>query len=170
MQRLASRTPRRAPSWRSLIHACLLCLGMTLGQARAARPDWPHVRGPNYDAVALEARLADAWPAQGPPLLWSRELGQGYSGFVVADGRLYTQRQSLTGQYVVCLDPDTGNTLWEARYDRAWQPRGAYPGPYGSPTWYHGKVYYTSPTGLVGCLDGRTGAAVWSFDIVRRFQ
>lgn len=143
----------------------LLALALLAGQG-----DWPHLRGPNYDGVSPEKNLADAWPAGGPPRLWERDLGQGHSGFVVADGRLYTQRQSLTSQYLLCLDPETGRTLWETRTDWAWQPRGAYPGPYATPTWHRGRVYFTSPTGRVGCVDGRTGAHVWSLNVREKFK
>src|SRR5580658_9816512 len=89
-----------------------------------ARADWPHLRGPDYDGVSHETGLADSWPAAGPPKIWQRELGQGYSGFIVADGKLFTQRQSIGGQYLLCLDPATGHTVWEHRYDWAWQPKG----------------------------------------------
>src|SRR5436305_975377 len=95
----------------------LLCASVSLWLASSACADWPHVRGPNYDGVCTEADLAEAWPAGGPPRLWTRSLGPGYSGFVVGEDKLYTQRQSLTGQYLVCLDPDSGNVLWEHRYD-----------------------------------------------------
>src|SRR5438477_389145 len=98
-----------------------------------AHADWPHLRGPNHDGVSAETALADAWPGDGPPRLWSRELGQGYSGFIVGGGKLYTQRQTLGGQMLLCLDPDTGETIWEHRCDWAWQPRGAYPGTYATP-------------------------------------
>jgi outer membrane protein assembly factor BamB len=132
--------------------------------------NWPHLRGPNYDAVSAEFGLAESWPIDGPPLLWSRELGQGHSGFIVAEEKVFTQRQALGGQFLVCLDPDTGKTLWEHQYDWSWQPRGPYPGPYASPTWHKGKVFYASPTGLVGCIDGRTGQALWSVNVKERFQ
>jgi len=128
----------------------LLCVSVSLWFNSAARADWPHLRGPNYDGVSAERGLADAWPAEGPPRLWTFDLGQGYSGFVVGAGRLYTQRQTLGGQYLLCLDPDTGAILWEHRYDWAWQPRGAYPGPYATPTWHAGRVFYASTSGLVG--------------------
>lgn len=68
-----------------------------------AAADWTHLRGPNYDGVCRETGLAAAWPADGPPLLWSRALGQGYSGFIVADGKLLTQRQSLAMPPLPCL-------------------------------------------------------------------
>ncbi len=145
-------------------------LGLLVWLTTPGWADWPHLRGPGYDGVSTEAGLADTWPPEGPPRLWTRELGQGHSGFIVADGKVYTQRQTSSGQYLLCLDPDTGATLWEQRYDWAWQPRGAYPGPYASPTWAGGKVYYASPTGKVGCLDARTGASFWSLDLREKFQ
>jgi outer membrane protein assembly factor BamB len=145
-------------------------LSLFFAASQSVRADWPHLRGPNYDGVSLETNLADVWPSHGPPQLWSRDLGQGHSGLIVADDRVYTQRQTLSGQSVLCLDPNTGQTLWETRYDWAWQPGGAYPGPYASPTWQRGKLVYCSPTGLVGCVDARTGAPLWSINVRDKFQ
>jgi outer membrane protein assembly factor BamB len=71
---------------------------------------------------------------------------------------------------VLCLDLKTGQTVWERHYDFSWQPHGAYPGPYATPTWYHGKIYYSSPTGIVGCLDAATGAERWSLNVREQFQ
>ena len=132
--------------------------------------DWPHLRGPSYDGVSAETGLADVWPVPGPPQLWTRELGQGHSGFIVAQGRVYTQRQTLGGQTVLCLDLDTGNTIWETRYDWAWQPGGAYPGPYATPTWWGGRIFYCSTGGLVGCMDAQSGKPLWSLNVRERFQ
>jgi outer membrane protein assembly factor BamB len=85
----------------------------------AGTPDagWQFVRGPNFDGHSAEINLADSWPTDGPPILWVQELGQGYSGFVVSDDRVYTQYQTLAGQYVVCLDAESGETIWEYWYD-----------------------------------------------------
>ena len=43
---------------------------------------WPFLRGAQYDGHSSEVGLAESWPPDGPPVLWARELGQGYSGFV----------------------------------------------------------------------------------------
>jgi outer membrane protein assembly factor BamB len=148
----------------------LLIVALALaGSLTAAAGDWPHARGPAFDGVSDEAGLADAWPPLGPPQVWSRDLGQGFSGVVVAEGRLFTQYQTSAGQFLVCLDPVTGDTLWETRYDRPWQHHGAYPGPYATPTCAGRNVYFTSPTGLVGCAHAETGAIVWSLDLKDRF-
>lgn len=153
----------------SLSRTALSCLVIVLA-ARAARGDWPHLRGPTFDGISTETGLADAWPADGPPRLWTRELGQGHSGFVVAAGKVYTQRQSLAGQYLLCLDAKTGQNVWETRYDWAWQPKGAYPGPYATPTFYRDRVYFASPTGLIGCVNATDGKHVWSVNIQEKFD
>lgn len=128
--------------------------------SKAAESDtthsWPYLRGPNGDALSAETGLAEAWPSDGPPVLWSREIGQGYSGIIVVGDRAYTQTQRLYGQYVVALDAETGDTVWEYRYGWPYQDR-MYPGPRATPTWCDGKVYYCGPSGIVGCLDADTG-------------
>ena len=156
---------RPAPMTFAAVFAAGLCATPAHGQPA----DWPHVRGPGYDGSSADTGLADSWPAGGPPVLWERELGQGYSGFVIADGRAFTQFQSRTGQFVVALDPDTGAEVWRRRVGWPWQPAGAYPGPYATPTWHAGRVYYATPTGTVGCLDAAGGGEVWAADVRAKF-
>ena len=93
---------------------CLMWLVVSLGMSvsRAADPGqpflppgvedrgWPFVRGPNFDAHSPEVHIADEWPQNGPPVLWTRTLGQGYSAFVAHGDHVYTQAQTLSGQYV----------------------------------------------------------------------
>jgi outer membrane protein assembly factor BamB len=146
----------------------LLLLGHPAGSVAG---DWPHIRGPRYDAVSGETGLAATWPEDGPPMLWARDLGQGFSGFVVVGERAFTQFQSVTdGQCVICLDVETGSTLWQQHIDAPWQSAGAYPGPYATPTWYDGHIYYSSPHGAVGCLDATNGDPVWSVNVVREYH
>jgi outer membrane protein assembly factor BamB len=80
-----------------------LCVGFgtlpTLwGAAAAATSDWPQWRGPNRDGIVRGGpKLLDAWPKEGPPLLWKSDpiptgkYGQeGGSGSpVVADGKVF---------------------------------------------------------------------------------
>ena len=99
---------------------------------------WHFIRGPNYDGHSIETDLADAWPAEGPPILWTRALGQGYSGFVAWGNRVATQYQTLGGQYLICLAADSGDTLWQYRYDWPYDPSGVYPGPRAMPTYFAG--------------------------------
>lgn len=125
-----------------------------------AENGWPHVRGPNYDGSSSETELADEWPDGGPPVLWVKELGQGYSSIVVQNERAYTQYQTLAGQYLICLDASTGATVWRYRYDWPFEAAGLYPGPYSTPTLALQHIYFTTPAGGAGCLD-LNGKLVW---------
>ena len=132
--------------------------------------DWPHLRGPSYNGHSAETGLADTWPDAGPPVVWRIELGQGYSGFAVVGDRLYTQYQSLSGQYVVCLEAQTGRRLWRYRTGYPWEPDGNWPGPMATPTVYGGRVYFVDAFGLAGCLAARNGRSLWSLNVTEKFD
>ena len=63
------------------------------------------------------APLADAWPADGPPRLWSRELGEGYSAIVAQRDLLVTMYREGGNEVVVALDAGSGTTRWQFSYD-----------------------------------------------------
>ena len=76
-------------------------------------PDETDASSPTPDA----GRLERSWPHGGPPRLWSRVLGAGYSGIVVEDDRLYTMYREGNHEVVICLDARSGDTIWESRYE-----------------------------------------------------
>lgn len=131
---------------------------------------WPFVRGAEYDGHSPETHLADEWPKAGPPVLWTRELGQGYSAIIAVGRRCFTQTQTIAGQFVVCLDADTGETIWEHRYDLPYELVGVYPGPRATPTFGNGCVYFAAPSGLIGCLAAETGQQLWSVNVVEKYH
>ncbi|QDT41686.1 outer membrane biogenesis protein BamB [Gimesia alba] len=131
---------------------------------------WPAVRGVHFDAHSSEIHLADSWPEEGPPVLWVKDLGQGYSAFVAQGNRVYTQAQTLQGQSVYCLDARTGKTIWQYRYNWPYELAGVYPGPRATPTLAKGRLLFAGPSGLIGCLDADTGRLHWSRNVVEDFQ
>jgi outer membrane protein assembly factor BamB len=139
--------------------------------ATAADPadGWPHIRGPHFDGHADATKLVDSFPEIGPPVVWTRPLGVGYSSFACDAERAYTQYQTWGGQYLVCLDALTGKNLWEYRYEGPYDPAGLYPGPRATPTLALGNVYFSAPSGQVGCLNAVTGKLLWSVDLFDRF-
>ncbi|WP_417389775.1 PQQ-binding-like beta-propeller repeat protein [Gimesia sp.] len=131
---------------------------------------WPAVRGRHFDAHSPEIHIADTWPAAGPPVLWVKELGQGYSAFVAEGDRVYTQGQNLQGQYVYCLDARSGKEIWKYWYDWPYELAGVYPGPRATPTLIEGRLLFAAPSGLLGCLDAATGKLLWSRNLVSEFK
>ena len=130
---------------------------------------WPAVRGPNFDGHSPEIHTANEWPDAGPPVLWTRELGQGYSAFVAEGRRVYTQAQTIAGQSVYCLDADTGETVWSYRYDWPYEIVGVYPGPRATPSLFRGRVYFAAPSGIIGCLAAETGEPIWSRNVIEDY-
>src|SRR5262245_18763177 len=119
--------PQRCPPMVLCVLATLLVGGPLLHGQEVTPDDWPHLRGPNFDAVSTQKGLVETWPENGPPVLWSRELGQGYSGLVAVGGRIFTLFQSRLAQYAICLDAHTGKEIWRQRIDWPWQTAGAWP-------------------------------------------
>lgn len=136
----------------------------------ALADDWPQLRGPNFDGTSNEANLFESWPDEGPPLLWTVSLGQGYSAVSVANDLAYTMYQDAIGQYVLCLNANTGDTAWKHRVGLPYETMGIYPGPRATPCIVEGRVYYTTPDSLLGCLSATTGEPLWEVDFGTKFQ
>lgn len=154
---------------RSLVTFLTLIVVIAMGLPVCAEEGWPFLRGPQFDGHSGETNLGDQWPAAGPPVLWVRNLGQGYSAFVAMNDRVYTQAQNVTGQYLYCLEADTGATIWEYRYDWPYEAAGVYPGPRSTPTIFKDSVYFTSPDGLLGCVQASNGNLKWSLDLLSTY-
>jgi outer membrane protein assembly factor BamB len=112
------------------------------------------------------------WPANGPQKLWSRDLGDGYSGIAVEGTTLYTAYRRGSQDVVTALDARTGKTLWEYAYQATFQ--NAYseavgPGPYAMPQVVGDRLVMASGIGQVHSIDKKTGRPVWSHDLYREF-
>ena len=162
------KTKGRALGRTGVLLAALVWVAASAGAGDA--PDWPHLRGPSYNAVSVETGIVETWPEAGPPVLWRARLGQGYSAFIAVGEHLYTQAQSLAGQFVLCLDADTGRVVWRHRYGWPWEPDGDWPGPMATPTYCDDRLYFAGAYGLVGCLKPRNGRPVWSVNVTKAFE
>ncbi|MEI8315683.1 MAG: PQQ-binding-like beta-propeller repeat protein [Verrucomicrobiota bacterium] len=136
---------------------CLLVTLATLGLAA----DWPQWHGPNRDNVCTETGLLAAWPAGGPPLVWTATgLGGGYAGVAVVAGRIFTSGDFTNGASVLALDAKSGNQLWQAPLGKA-GGGGGYPGPRATPTVDGQLVYALGQYGDLVCLQASDGTEVW---------
>ena len=48
--------------------------------------DWPQLLGPTRDGHSTETKLNWEWGKSGPPVAWSKDVGSGNAGPVVAGG------------------------------------------------------------------------------------
>ncbi|MEE8412609.1 MAG: hypothetical protein V3S47_08895, partial [Acidobacteriota bacterium] len=101
---------------------------------------WSQWRGPDRAGVSSETGLAARWPEAGPAELWRKSLGAGFSGIIVADGRLYTQFASGGDAFVVSLSAKDGSEIWRVRTGASFKS-GYGDGPRATPTLEAGVVY-----------------------------
>src|SRR5262245_15433194 len=66
----------------------LLGVAVLFSACRVGAEDWPQFLGPNRNGVSSEAGMDTSWPKDGPRVVWECEVGAGWSGPVVAAGRL----------------------------------------------------------------------------------
>jgi outer membrane protein assembly factor BamB len=147
---------------------------MALGAGALLAEDWPQWLGPNRDSVWGETGILERFPSNGPPVRWRADVGAGYSGPIVAKGRVYlTDRPKAAdggkgNERVLCLDEATGKTLWHYEYECPYAV--SYPaGPRAAPLVNADKVYTLGAEGNLYCLKAQDGTVVWSHDFKKEF-
>ncbi|MGH9656912.1 MAG: PQQ-binding-like beta-propeller repeat protein, partial [Bryobacteraceae bacterium] len=131
--------------------------------------DWPQWRGPRRDGISAETGLLKSWPADGPRLVWKTTgLGEGYSAFSVAGGRLFTQGQRGDQEFVMAFDVATGKKTWEVAAGRSFRERRGH-GPRGTPTLDGDRLFSLSADGTLVCLEQATGKPIWKQNVVEKF-
>src|SRR5205085_12239810 len=104
--------------------------------------DWPQFFGPDRDGLSHGPPLADTWPPAGPTPVWTRPVGQGFSGPVVSDGHLVLFHRVGQPEVVESLDARTGAPQWTYGYPTAYRDDfGFDEGPRAVPVIAGGVVY-----------------------------
>ncbi|HJT34298.1 MAG TPA: PQQ-binding-like beta-propeller repeat protein [Pirellulales bacterium] len=111
-------------------------------------------------------RLARDWSARPPRLIWRVSIGQGWGGFAVADGLAFTQEQRGDLEAVVCYELATGRQRWIHTDAVCFRSPTAGDGPRATPAIGGADVYTLGATGILNCLDVRTGRRRWSVDVL----
>ena len=150
--------------------------GITRESLEAAAADLLQFFGPDRNAMWPSAAFATDWSGEAPIEVWRRPVGAGWSSFTVAGGRAITQEQIGDNETVSCFDLFTGKTLWQHSDDgvrlllaKADQPMAEMggEGPRSTPTIHSGKVYSLGATGIINCLELKTGKKIWSRDVLK---
>ncbi|MBX9678576.1 MAG: PQQ-like beta-propeller repeat protein [Gemmataceae bacterium] len=147
-----------------------LCLLVLLLAPMAHAGDWPQFLGPKRDGVSDETDIA-AWGKDGPRKLWSRDVGEGYAGPVVAGKDLIVFHRVANEDLVECLDPATGKEKWKCSYSTDYDdPLGKGNGPRATPTIRGAAVVTIGADGSLHCLDRATGKKRWAHQITKEYK
>jgi outer membrane protein assembly factor BamB len=133
--------------------------------------DWPQFLGPDRDGVSSKTGLVETWPQTGPPLVWQRPVGSGFSGPVVAGRRLILLHRLGDKEIVACLDAATGKDQWQFAYPSSYRDDfGMDEGPRSTPLIAGNHVYTLGAEGHLHCLDLASGKKVWERSLNAEYQ
>ena len=126
---------------------------------------WPSFRGSSRDGKLVGVSLKEDWVSSPPKLIWKSKIGPGWSSFSVAGNKLFTQEQRGEKEAVVCLNADSGATIWEHEYESRFWETVAGAGPRATPTIADEGLFSLGANGILTCLNASSGAKIWERDI-----
>lgn len=157
----------------------LAAVTVLCGMSAVSAADWTYWRGPLYDGISPETNLPADWDPKGGEdsnLLWKSEALASRTTPTVMNGRLYSIMRSepgtkREGEKVVCADAETGEILWENRFN-VWlsdvpDTRVGWSSVVCDPE--TGYVYALGVCDYFLCIDGETGETVWSLPLHEQF-
>ena len=126
--------------------------------------DWPQYLGPNRNSTSGQKDLLRTWPENGPEVLWTVDVGIGFGGPVVKDGKVYLlDRVEEAGDNLRCFDLSSGEELWNFAYDAPGSVQ--YPGSRSVPAINGNRVYSCGHNGDLYCIDISTQKTVWNVNV-----
>ena len=131
--------------------------------------NWPQFRGPDRTAVSPEKNLLRSWPHDGPEILWSTAVAQGYAAPAVYDGKVYFNDYDEADSAVLvrCLTLAEGRELWRFAEQRRIRPNHAIT---RTVTATDGQfVFSLDPKATLRALDADTGEVIWRKSFVQEY-
>ena len=136
----------------------------------ALAEDWPQWLGPRRDGSTTE-KVAP-WKGE-LKVLWRRPVGEGEGAPVVAGGQVFllSANRDKEEEMVQSFDARTGKPGWTYSYPRpAFKALFVGRGTGSTPTVAGGRVYTLGATGILTCVDAKSGEKVWQVDTAKEFQ
>jgi outer membrane protein assembly factor BamB len=134
-----------------------------------AAEDWPQFLGPRRDGT-YQGKALPKWPANGPKLLWKKNVGAGFAGPAVVNGKLYLFHRQNEKEILECMDAAKGTVIWKSIADAAYVDQFGFDnGPRAVPTVHDGSVYTLGANGVVRSTDARKGRLNWTIDCRKKF-
>ncbi|MCL2306427.1 MAG: PQQ-binding-like beta-propeller repeat protein [Planctomycetaceae bacterium] len=131
---------------------------------------WSRFRGDHFNAIAKDApKLARSFPTEGPKVLWTLPVGEGYAGAATRNGRAFIldydfkrRRDTLR-----CLNVETGEEIWNFSYPVMIAKNHGVSRTIPAVTDKH--CVTIGPMCHVSCVDPATGELLWSRDMVKDY-
>lgn len=139
-------------------------------RTRTDGSDWPGLLGPNRDGKSPETGILTTWPPAGPPQVWERRVGEGYSMPVVAKGRIFLFARYRDSVRIEALESETGKELWQIEHPTVYEDAFGYSnGPRAPPLVDDDRLYTHGVDGFLRCHRVVDGKLLWEVDTFDRF-
>ena len=148
----------------------IITLFVFIGFANAG--EWAQWRGENREGTWKETGIIEKFEAEQIPIRWRVPISSGYSGPIVADGRVYvTDRLAKPKQVerVHCFDWETGEEVWSYTYDSVYKIDYSA-GPRATVTVHDGLAYVLGSMGHLYCFDAATGDVLWKKELTTEYN
>ena len=139
-------------------------------QIRPFEAEWPCFRGSGRDNLAkYDGHLTKSWGEDGPKVLWRKPLGEGYSGAIIAGGRVYVLDyvEEDSSDALRCFALFSGEELWRRGYKNP--IRRNHGKSRTIPAYSDGVVVTLGPAAHVMAVDAVSGDLLWTRDLVEAY-
>ncbi len=131
---------------------------------------WPRFRGEHFDNISRsDVSLIDAFPEEGPEILWSHHLGEGHAGAAIYEGLVYMldYDEELRADMLRCFDLVTGEELWRRWYKVVIKRNHGMSRTVPAVT--EDYIVTIGPRGHVMCVDREDGEFRWGLNIEKEY-
>jgi outer membrane protein assembly factor BamB len=151
----------------------LLGTSILLGFPSVSLGQWPQWRGVGRDGAVSGPSHKGSWPAK-LDLLWARDVGEGYSGPVVAGDHVWIHSRQGEKEVVSSFQLSSGALIWSRTYDVSFQQdenaRMHGKGPYATPSFADGRLFTFSVTSVLSVWDAESGNLIWRRESAKDFD
>ena len=147
------------------------CLVLLLAAMAASAEDWTQFLGPRQNGISGETGLLEKWPTNGPPLLWEKTIGTGYTAPSVRGEVLVLVHRLGEEEVVEALQAATARPIWRHAYPSQFvDPYGYNNGPRCTPLLTSNRCYTFGAEGKLLCLELQSGKLIWQRDTQKDWQ
>ena len=157
--------------WSAILLFAAVPVALSPGNALA--DEWPQWRGLQGDGSWNESGLVEKFPDKQLELRWEVEIGPGYTGPTVANGRVYLMDRKAEPEQterVLCFRASTGEPIWQHTYPCEYRGVGYKAGPRAAVTIVGDVAFSLGTMGHLHCLDAATGDVKWKRDLNKDYE
>ena len=132
---------------------------------------WPRFRGSDYDNLSKSpVKLIDKFPAEGPKVMWSIELGEGHSGAAIYKGLAYIldYDEEKRADMLRCFSVLDGKEMWARGYTL--NVKRNHGMSRTIPAITEDYILTMGPMCHVMCLERETGNLLWGLDVAKDYE